>query len=113
VFSAAMYDGLDKYSGGHFKDLENLSILNRLMNCIKPESADQVLHRKTVKSILPLTLPLKLCRLSFVRLVNLLSRGKTIKEGGSNHDFVSGLQVGIANREFHGSHRKLVFEEKE
>ncbi len=26
-----------------------------------------------------------------------ISRGKTIKEGGSKYDFVSGLQVGIAN----------------
>lgn len=40
-------------------------------------------------------------------------RGKTIKEGGSKYDFISGLQVGIANLgNSLAAIKKLVFEEK-
>ncbi len=42
-----------------------------------------------------------------------IARGKTIKEGGSKYDFVSGLQVGIANLgNSMAAIKKLVFEEK-
>jgi pyruvate-formate lyase len=42
-----------------------------------------------------------------------IPRGKTIKEGGSKYDFVSGLQVGIANLgNSLAAIKKLVFEEK-
>jgi formate C-acetyltransferase len=42
-----------------------------------------------------------------------ISRGKTIKEGGSKYDFISGLQVGIANLgNSLAAIKKLVFEEK-
>jgi len=42
-----------------------------------------------------------------------IARGKTIKEGGSKYDFVSGLQVGIANLgNSLAAIKKLVFEEK-
>ena len=42
-----------------------------------------------------------------------LVRGKTIKEGGSKYDFISGLQVGIANLgNSLAAIKKLVFEEK-
>ena len=41
-----------------------------------------------------------------------LSRGKTIKEGGSVYDYISGLQVGIANLgNSLAAIKKLVFEE--
>lgn len=41
-----------------------------------------------------------------------LSRGKSIKEGGAVYDFISGLQVGIANMaDSLAAIRKLVFEE--
>lgn len=44
---------------------------------------------------------------------NCLERGKTIKEGGSKYDYISGLQVGIANLgNSLAAIRKLVFEEK-
>lgn len=42
-----------------------------------------------------------------------IGRGKTIKEGGAVYDFISGLQVGIANMaDSLAVIRKLVFEEK-
>ena len=42
-----------------------------------------------------------------------IGRGKTIKEGGAVYDFISGLQVGIANMaDSLASIKKLVFEEK-
>ena len=42
-----------------------------------------------------------------------IDRGKTIKEGGAVYDFISGLQVGIANMaDALAAIKKLVFEEK-
>ena len=42
-----------------------------------------------------------------------IGRGKTIKEGGAVYDFISGLQVGIANMaDSLSAIKKLVFEEK-
>ncbi len=42
-----------------------------------------------------------------------IGRGKTIKEGGAVYDFISGLQVGIANMaDSLASIKKLVYEEK-
>ena len=42
-----------------------------------------------------------------------IGRGKTIKEGGAVYDFISGLQVGIANMaDSLAAIKKLVFEEK-
>ena len=42
-----------------------------------------------------------------------IDRGKTLKEGGAKYDFISGLQVGIANLgNSLAAIRKLVFEEK-
>ncbi len=42
-----------------------------------------------------------------------LARGKTIKEGGSKYDYISGLQVGIANLgNALAAVRKLVFDER-
>ena len=42
-----------------------------------------------------------------------IGRGKTIKEGGAVYDFISGLQVGIANlSDSLAAIKKLVFEEK-
>lgn len=42
-----------------------------------------------------------------------IARGKTIKEGGAVYDFISGLQVGIANMaDSLASIKKLVFDEK-
>ena len=42
-----------------------------------------------------------------------IARGKTIKEGGAVHDFISGLQVGIANMaDCLAAIKKLVYEEK-
>lgn len=42
-----------------------------------------------------------------------IGRGKTIKEGGAVYDFISGLQVGIANMaDSLAAIKKLVYEEK-
>ena len=45
--------------------------------------------------------------------MTVLEEGKTIKEGGAVYDFISGLQVGIANMaDSLAAIKKLVYEEK-
>ncbi len=118
VFLAAMYDGLDRESGkvfrqgtGHFRSFGSYEELCRAWK-------QQITYytRKTVEidtavdTALEENVPDILCS-AFVD--SCLPRGKTIKEGGSKYDFISGLQVGIANLgNSLAAIKKLVFEEK-
>jgi pyruvate formate-lyase/glycerol dehydratase family glycyl radical enzyme len=117
VLLAAMNNGLDTMSGktfqvgnGNFEDFTNFS---DLMAAWK----DQVefYTRATVEIDTAADLALEelapdiLCS-AFVD--DCISRGKPIKEGGSVYDFISGLQVGIANLgNSLAAIKKLVFEE--
>lgn len=117
VLLAAMNNGLDEMSGktfhtgkGLFKDFHSF---NELMMAWK----DQVefYTRATVEIDTAADLALEelvpdiLCS-AFVD--DCITRGKTIKEGGSVYDFISGLQVGIANLgNSLAAIKKLVFEE--
>jgi len=102
VFLTAMNNGLDTMSGktfhegtGNFEDFENF---NEMMVAWKNQV--EFYTRATVEidtaadMALEELVPDILCS-AFVD--DCISRGKTIKEGGSVYDFVSGLQVGIAN----------------
>ncbi len=117
VFLAAMNDGLDTMTGktflkgkGNFVDFADF---DELMAAWKHQV--EFYARKTVAidaaadKALEELVPDLLCS-AFID--DCISRGKTIKEGGSVYDFVSGLQVGIANLgNSLAAIKRLVFEE--
>ncbi len=117
VFLASLYNGLDKYSGKTFcRGTGNLTDFQSFDDLFKAwRHQVRYYTRKTVEidtavdTALEENVPDILCS-AFVD--SCISRGKTIKEGGSKYDFVSGLQVGIANLgNSMAAIKKLVFEE--
>ena len=118
VLLASLYNGLDKQSGKVFeKGLGNFSEFNSFEEVFKAwQQQIKYYTRKTVEidtavdTALEENVPDILCS-AFVD--SCISRGKTIKEGGSKYDFISGLQVGIANLgNSLATIKKLVFEEQ-
>ncbi len=118
VFLAALYDGLDKQSGkvfnkgtGNFVEFQSYDDLFKAwQHQIKYFTQKTVEIDTAVDTALEENVPDILCS-AFVD--SCISRGKTIKEGGSKYDFISGLQVGIANLgNSLAAIKKLVFEEK-
>ena len=117
VFLAAMNNGLDTMSGktfhegtGNFEDFGNF---NDLMAAWKNQVEFYTKVTVEIDTAADLALeelvPDILCS-AFVD--DCIVRGKTIKEGGSVYDFISGLQVGIANLgNSLAAIKKLVFEE--
>jgi len=117
VFLASLYDGLDKQSGktfykgtGNFIDFKSFDdVFNAWKHQIKFYTQKTVEIDAAVDTAIEEYVPDILCS-AFVD--SCISRGKTIKEGGSKYDFVSGLQVGIANLgNALAAIKKLVFEE--
>lgn len=117
VFLAAMNDGLDTMTGKTFLkgkgDFVDFAGFDDLMAAWKHQV--EFYARQTVAidaaadKALEELVPDLLCS-AFVD--DCISRGKTIKEGGSVYDFISGLQVGIANLgNSLAALKKLVFEE--
>lgn len=118
VFLAAMNDGLDTRSGktfhkgtGNFRDFNSYEDLFKAwQHQIKYYTRKTVEIDTAVDTAIEENVPDILCS-AFVD--SCISRGKTIKEGGSKYDFISGLQVGIANLgNSLAAVKKLVFEEK-
>ena len=118
VFLASLYDGLDKQSGkvfkkgiGNFADFNSYDdVFNAWQQQIKYYTGKTVEIDAAVDTAIEENVPDILCS-AFVD--SCISRGKTIKEGGSKYDFISGLQVGIANLgNSLAAIKKLVFEEK-
>ncbi|MCK5137725.1 MAG: glycyl radical protein [Bacteroidales bacterium] len=118
VFLASLYDGLDKQSGIVFKKgTGNFAEFNSFEDVFKAwQHQIKYYTRKTVEidtavdTALEEIVPDILCS-AFVD--SCIPRGKTIKEGGSKYDFISGLQVGIANLgNSLAAIKKLVFEEE-
>lgn len=118
VFLAALYDGLDKYSGktfhkgtGSFTDFNSFDDLFKAwQQQIRYYAGKTVEVDTAVDTALEELVPDIICS---VFVDDCISRGKTIKEGGSKYDFISGLQVGIANLgNAMAAIKKLVFEEK-
>jgi pyruvate formate-lyase/glycerol dehydratase family glycyl radical enzyme len=118
VFLAALRDGKDTMSGktffkgdgnlGDFKEFDDL--LKAWKNQVKHYTKTTVEIDTAVDLALEENVPDILCS-AFVD--DCIGRGKTIKEGGSKYDFISGLQVGIANLgNSLSAIKKLVFEEK-
>jgi formate C-acetyltransferase len=117
VFLAAMNNGLDEMSGttfhpgkGQFTDFTNFSeLMMAWKDQIKFYTKASVEIDTAVDIALEELVPDVLCS-AFVD--DCIIRGKTIKEGGSVYDFISGLQVGIANLgNSMAAVKKLVFED--
>jgi formate C-acetyltransferase len=117
VFLASMYDGLDKYSGktfhkgvGNFMEFDSFDELYKAWQHQIRYYAKKTIEIDTaVDTVIEENVPDILCS-AFVD--DCISKGKTIKEGGSKYDFVSGLQVGIANLgNSMAAIKKLVFED--
>jgi pyruvate formate-lyase/glycerol dehydratase family glycyl radical enzyme len=102
VFLAALHDGHDTMSErtfhkgtGRLEDFENYDdLLNAWKEQVRFYTKASVEIDTAVDTALEDLVPDILCS-AFVD--DCISRGKTIKEGGSVYDFISGLQVGIAN----------------
>jgi len=118
VFLATLYDGLDKTSGktfhkglGHFLDFGSFEDLFKAWSQqIKYYARKTIEIDTAVDTAIEENVPDILCS-AFVD--SCIPRGKTIKEGGSKYDFISGLQVGIANLgNSMAAIKKLVFEEQ-
>jgi len=118
VFLAALNDGYDAESGhtflkgkGKFSDfLSYDELFEAWQHQIRYYTRKTVEIDTAVDTALEEHVPDILCS-AFVD--SCISRGLTIKEGGSKYDFVSGLQVGIANLgNSLAAIKKLVFEEK-
>ena len=117
VFLAAMNNGLDSMSGKTFHEgtgsLEDFPDFNDLMAAWKDQLEFYTRASIEIDTAVDLALeelvPDLLCS-AFVD--DCIERGKTIKEGGSVYDFISGLQVGIANLgNSLAAVKKLVFED--
>lgn len=114
----AMNDGVDPKTGsrltagvGHFRDMKSYDDLAHAWDvtirdftrhsAIIENACDMVLEEET-----PDVLCSALCE-------DCIGRGLTLKEGGAIYDFISGLQVGIANlADSLAAIKKLVFEEQ-
>lgn len=117
VFLAALHNGFDEMSGktfhkgtGDFRDFKDFS---EIMKAWKEQVAFYTRATVEIDTAADLALeemvPDILCS-AFVD--DCIARGKTIKEGGSVYDFISGLQVGIANLgNSLAAIKKLVFED--
>lgn len=118
ILLAVMNDGVDVTSGkrfvkgyGYFKDMHSYEELQEAWDksireivrlSVIVENAVDLASEREVPDILCSTLT-----------QDCIGRGKTIKEGGAIYDFISGLQIGIANMaDSLAAIKKLVFEEK-
>ena len=118
VFLTALNDGLDVTSGKIFckgtGKFEDFTTFNDVMEAWKKQvefyTEAAVTTDTVVDTALEENVPDVMCS-AFVD--DCIERGKTLKQGGAKYDYISGLQVGIANL---GNSltaiRKLVFEEK-
>lgn len=102
ILLIAMNDGVDPESGervwkgmGHFKDMKTFS---EVFNAWDAIIADFARSAGVIDSCADLVLEQTVPDIFCSALVDdCIKRGKTIKEGGAIYDFVSDLQVGIAN----------------
>lgn len=117
VFLAALRDGYDTESGKIFfkgiGSLEEFESFDDVMKAweqqIRHYTEATVAIDTAVDCALEENVPDVVCS-AFVD--HCLERGKTLKEGGAKYDYISGLQVGIANLgNSLAAIKKLVFEE--
>ncbi len=118
ILLVTMNDGIDPSSGkrftaghGHFKDMTSYEELQDAWEKVIAElTRMSVIVENAVDLALEREVPDILCS---ALTQDCIGRGKTLKEGGAVYDFISGLQVGIANMaDSLAAIKKLVFEEK-
>ena len=118
ILLVTMNDGIDPSSGkrftaghGHFKDMKSYEELQEAWDKVIAElTRMSVIVENAVDLALEREVPDILCS---ALTQDCIGRGKTLKEGGAVYDFISGLQVGIANMaDSLAAIKKLVFEEK-
>ena len=117
ILLVTMNDGIDPSSGkrftaghGHFKDMKSYEELQEAWDKVIAElTRMSVIVENAVDLALEREVPDILCS---ALTQDCIGRGKTLKEGGAVYDFISGLQVGIANMaDSLAAIKKLVFEE--
>ncbi|WP_462391889.1 glycyl radical protein [Clostridium cadaveris] len=114
----AMNDGVDLGSGvkvaegvGHFVNMTSFADVEKAWDkIVRDFTRHSVIIETCCDMVLEETVPDILCS-SLVE--DCIGRGKTLKEGGAVYDFISGLQVGIANMaDSLAAIKKCVFEDK-
>lgn len=118
VLLCAMNDGVDLTTGkrftkgyGYFKDMKSYEeLLSAWDKTVREMTCYSVIVENAIDKASERDVPDILCS---ALTDDCIGRGKTIKEGGAVYDFISGLQVGIANMaDSLAAIKKLVFEEK-
>lgn len=118
VLLCAMNDGVDLTTGkrftkgyGYFKDMKSYEeLLSAWDKTVREMTRYSVIAENAIDKASERDVPDILCS---ALTDDCIGRGKTIKEGGAVYDFISGLQVGIANMaDSLAAIKKLVFEEK-
>ena len=118
ILLMAMNDGVDMTSGkrffegsGYFKDMTSYDeLFKAIEKGMRHLTRMSVIVENAIDLALERDVPDVLCS---ALTEDCIGRGKTIKEGGAVYDFISGLQVGIANMaDSLAAIKKLVFEEK-
>lgn len=114
----AMNDGVDMTSGkrftqghGYFKDMTSFDqLMDAWDKTIREMTRLSVIVENAIDLATEREVPDILCS---TLTDDCIARGKTINEGGAVYDFISGLQVGIADMaDSLAAIKKLVFEEK-
>lgn len=113
-----MNDGVDLTSGkrfvkgyGRFQDMESYEeLLDAWDKSLRELTRYSVIVENAIDKASERDVPDILCS---ALTDDCIGRGKTIKEGGAVYDFISGLQVGIANMaDSLAAVKKLVYDEK-
>ncbi|MDK6234327.1 glycyl radical protein [Aerococcus sanguinicola] len=118
ILLITMNDGIDPKTGlrfsegmGHFKDMTSYDELMKAWDkIVRDITRMSVIVENSCDIGLERMVPDILCS---ALTEDCIGRGKAIKEGGALYDFISGLQVGIADMaDSLAAIKKLVFEEK-
>ncbi|MGC6175349.1 glycyl radical protein [Lacrimispora sp. 38-1] len=118
VLLCAMNNGVDLTSGkrftkgcGEFKDMETYEdLLTAWDKTVREMTRYSVIVENVIDKASERDVPDVLCS---ALTDDCIGRGRTIKEGGAVYDFISGLQVGIANMaDCLAAIKKLVYEDK-
>lgn len=118
ILMTAMNDGIEPVTGrrfteghGHFTEMQSFEELQAAWDkTVRELTRMSVIVENAIDLGLEKEVPDVLCS---ALTEDCIGRGKTLKEGGAVYDFISGLQVGIANlADSLAAIKKLVFEEK-
>ena len=118
VLLCAMNDGVDLTSGkrftkgyGYFKDMKSYEeLLAAWDKTVREMTRYSVIVENAIDKASERDVPDILCS---ALTDDCIGRGKTIKEGGAVYDFISGLQVGIANiADSLAAIKRVVFEDQ-